>query len=757
MEYKGTIIKVISQKDNWASIKVKINNGQQITAAGKIVGALEGQPIIMEGEIFIHPIYGEQINVKSSYIEPAKGENGIIAYLSSGLIKGVGNSLAKRIVNMFGDKTLTVIETEPEKLKLVNGISDKKLVSIVNSHDKNRYYSVLYNKLNGKITPLQASKIIDKYGKDSLKIIEKNPYVLIYTIDGFGFKKVDAIAKASGIAYDSPNRVGAALVFILKQISDSEGHCYATSETLSVKALDLLIETPDFLDKKTISYILRKADEWDNIKDDYAKSHKLSVSKINQVSEWLKKRNDMIDKLADAIIKESEAGRLVIDGADIYYNKIFEAETTAAKIIAEMCKMKPVKNVSDNSIKQAIHRVETSEGYALEDEQINAVTASLKSRLFVITGGPGRGKSTIIRTIIEAWNDDDTVILCAPTGKAAQRMKEITGHNAETVHHTISHPPLQSCLVVCDEASMLDIELACHLLEWARGCSLIFVGDVDQLPSVGPGSFFRNLLESKHIAAMKLVKGHRNSGAIAQNAERINEGQQLKKFIFDKSFKFISCDDSNIKDVIIKEYLRMRDLYGEKNVCILAPMKDKTGSAVSVLNEAIRNIVNPLTPSSPQLEGCKFREGDRVMQTKNMADKEVRDAYGGYSTGIYNGDCGIIIRIDEDENELLIQFDDGRIATYEKYETEDLIFAYAMTIHKSQGSEYMGVIIALTKGHNIMLRRRLLYTAATRARTEEVLVGEEEAFNDAAKNKIAFILGDLVRNTKLLQRIEENI
>lgn len=756
MEYKGTVKKIYSQKDNWASILLSTKSGT-LKAAGAIIGITEGQNVVIEGSIVNHPTYGEQIKVKECRIEITKGTEGIVAYLSSGLIKGVGDALARRIVKEFGEDTLKVIETEPEKLKKVNGISDKKLDTIVASHLKNNAYSILYNRLGGKITPHQAAKIIEKYGSDCIKVIEKNPYSLIYTIDGFGFKKVDSIAKASGLPDDSLERAGAAVVYILKQMSESDGHCYAPSEIVQEKTLDLLVNPPDCLDSKQIHDLLKKANDWDKIKDDYCTKHKLPATAEKEITDWFNKRDSMVNKLADAIVTEAEAGRLAIDEKDIYYSKIFKAEKEAGKIIAELCKKHPVKIVTKHDIQKAIKKVEFTEGYVLEQEQTDTITACLKNRIFVITGGPGRGKSTIIKTIIEAWNDDDTIELCAPTGKAAQRMKEVTGREAETVHRKIRYPSRRNCLIICDEASMLDIELGRDLLEWGKMCNIVFVGDADQLPSVGPGSFFKNLVESKYVPTMKLIKGHRNFGSIAYNAECINDGQTMKKFTFDKASKFIPSDDSEIQDVIIREYLRMRDEYGEKNVTILAPMKDRTGSAVNVINEKIRNMVNPLRPGSPQLAGCKFRENDRVMQTKNMADKEVRLSNGTYGSGVYNGDCGTIQSISEEDNELTILFDDGRLAVYEKHETEDLILAYAMTIHKSQGSEYKGVIIALTKGHNIMLRRKLLYTAVTRAKTEVVMVGEMEAFDNACKNKIAYILGDLVRNTKLLQRIEENM
>jgi len=757
MEYRGTIKKVIGQKEDWASVLITLEKGGSIKAAGIIPGASEGQKLVLDGEVKIHPIYGEQVTIKSCKTEVAHGTSGIVAYLSSGLIKGVGDSLAKRIVQMFGENTLAVIEKEPQKLKAVSGISDKKLDNIVQSHAKNNTFSLLYDRLGGKITPHQAAKIIDKYGSNSLKVIEKNPYSLIYTIDGFGFKKADGIAKATGLAYDDPARVGAAVVYVLKQLSESDGHCYGTSDIVQIRTLDLLVDAPKFLETRQINDLIKKADDWNDIKNTYCKTKKLTDEHQMEITSWLDKRNAMLEKLADAIVSEAEAGRLVIDGADIYHAKIHEAETQSAKLIAEMTTKKTVKIISDHDINQAIHRVEASEGYVLEEEQTNTVAASLKSRIFVITGGPGRGKSTIIKTILEAWGDEDTVDLCAPTGKAAQRMKEITGCEAETVHKKIFLPPNRGHLIICDEASMLDIELGRDLLEWGRMCNIIFVGDVDQLPSVGPGSFFKNLVESRFVPTMKLIKGHRNFGSIAKNAERINEGQPVKKYTLDNAFKFLQADDASIQKVIIDEYLRMRTAFGEKSVCILAPMKDRTGSATNALNEAIRNMVNPLKPNSPRLEGCKFREGDRIMQTKNMASKEVIDPNGFPTTGVYNGDCGTIQNINEEENELTILFDDGRLAVYEKHETEELILSYAMTIHKSQGSEYKGVIVALTKGHNIMLRRRLLYTAVTRAKLEVACVGEEEAFNDAARNKIAQVLGDLYRNTKLLQRIEENL
>lgn len=754
MKYKGVIDKVFYNNGNWSSIRVKLNNGKSINCSGKIVSPIVGYDIEMNGDIIDDPVYGQQLKISDSKVKKSSKKAGIIAYLASGLIKGVGESYAKKIVDHFKENTLFVIENEPEKLKEIPGISNKKMTDIYESHKKNNIFCSLYEFLGGKITVYQASKIIEKYGDESLKKIKVNPYILIYEIDGVGFKKADAIAKASGISEYNIDRVSSGVIYLLKELSETNGHCYAPADLIQEKALDLLVSSPEFLNEKIIKDIYNDNGLWKTSKKEFLKKFKLFDFHLEKIENWLIARDNMVHKVAEALYILRDKSQIIIEGSDIYWKKLYDAEVNIAKIVTDLCNRNPIKDIPEKKLEKAIEYIEKSEGYSLEDEQKQAAKESVKNRLTVITGGPGRGKSTIIKTIIKMWDDDNSVILCAPTGKAAQRMREITGLKAETIHRAKINPTPYNCLVVVDEVSMVDIILANEFLEWAKYCNIVLVGDADQLQSIGPGSFFLSLINSHIVPTVKLVKGHRNFGSIAKNSELINNGMTMKDYIFNDFFHFIPCEDNLIQDAIIKEYMNMVSKYGVKNVCILAPMRARTNSAVNTLNTVIRDIVNPYKSHSPKLPGCKFREGDRVMQTKNMYNKYSIDSKGEIKLGVFNGDCGIVSKIDEDENTLEVYFDDDRTVVYDRHEVDELVLAYAMTIHKSQGSEYEGVIVVHSKGHYIMLRRELLYTAVTRAKTEITLIGDKSAFNNAALNTVAQMLGENVRYTKLKERIE---
>ena len=756
MKYSGHIEQVYFTNQNWSSIRVKLNTGKRINAAGKITNPIVGYNIKITGEFKVDPKFGPQISVSDSKVIKAKSDTGIIAYLSSGLIKGVGESLARRIVKAFGEDTLKIIENEPERLQEVSGIKEKKMQSIVESHTRNNVFSELYEFLDGQVTVYQASKIIDKYGDDCIRVIRDNPYILIYELDGFGFKKADKIAQAAGVKDDSIHRVSAAIIYVLKTMSESGGHCFATAHELQQQTLDVLIHTPKFVTKTMQRNLFGQENVWEHNRQEVVEEYGLPNWQIEEMDNWMQARNNMVYKIARGIKKLEEAKEIIVDDTNIYWKKLYNAEFFVAKNIAYMCKQEPVKFVSDVDIKTAIYNVEQEEGYALEEEQKKAVVVSMKNRISVITGGPGRGKSTIIKTIIAAWGDNSRVALCAPTGRAAQKMRDITNLPAETIHRMKCKPAPNGHLVVVDETSMVDILLADDLIEWAKDCNLVLVGDADQLPSIGAGSFFRDLIRSDAIPTVKLVKGHRNQGSIARNSMLINKGSQMKDYSFNEDFKFVSAEDSEVQEAIIKEYLRMRNKYGEKEVCVLAPMRQRTSSAVNELNKVLRDIVNPYKRGGRKLSGSTFREGDRVMQIKNNYQKQTRLPHGERLAGVFNGDCGNIKYIDQEDNTVMVEFDNKRTAIYEKYELAELTLAYAMTIHKCQGSEYKGIIIVHSKGHYIMLARSLLYTAVTRARDEVCLIGDRSAFNNAATNRIVAQRGEEIRNTKLRKRIKES-
>ena len=765
MIYEGKIKKVTHDKGNWKRVLfIEKGSTDTIVAVGNIPGAADGLCASLHGEKIIDPNWGEQIKVESAVIETSKDKDGIIAYLTSGFIKGVGPVMAEKIYNKFGMKTMDIINKEPERLLEISGISKKKLDKIIESHESNNIYTELYKILGGQVTAYQANRIIEFYGKKSVEIIKQNPYTLIYDLDGFGFVKADKIAKACGFTDLAPERIGAAIIFILQNLANSKGHCFSSTEAIEDEGIELLNPIPAHiaeLNSRRINLfkaaIRESADVWEDVKDDFYKKWKITDENCDIFNEWMETRNQLLDVFAASILDEVDKGHLIldedpVDGIRIYWKKLYDAEQNVAHILSKLLTQKSIKNIPSNIISKKIDEVEAEQGYDLGSEQKDAIRMGVKNKMCIITGGPGRGKTTIIKTIADIWNDDHAIILCAPTGRASQRMKESTGRNAETIHRTILHDPPENKLIICDESSMLDIQIASKFLSWATKYdnNIIFVGDVDQLPSVGPGAFFRDLIECKLIPTVKLETCYRNSGSIAINAERINKGKSMKNLQIDSNFVFIEKEKAIIQNEILKQYEEMRKTYIEKDICVLSPTKNSS-SGVKQLNDAIRNTYNPYDAKKPQLKDCDFRIGDRVMQTKNNAKKEV-EKDGLIQYGVFNGDCGKIIDLDLDEGLYKIEFDDGRIAYFDKIEMSTFILAYAMTIHKSQGSEYPVVILICNYQHYTMLKRNLLYTGETRAKEKVILIGEKRAVNAAIRDN-----EQILRNTRLKQILRQLI
>lgn len=758
MQYKGIIDKVYYSGQDWSAIYMGVYGKTKkiekyIRASGAISNPIEGFEIEVEGDDYLDPKWGIKFNVTKSKIKKSSSEAGVLSFLTSNLIKGIGPAVAKRIYDAFGKNSLKVIEEEPEQLLKIKGIKKKTLDKITKSYQESVGYFKVYEALNGKITPNQARKLMDKYGGDTVKILKKNPYRIIYELDGFGFLKADEIAKASGVPMDSLMRVGAALIYILKTKSESDGHCYIDTGTLQLEGIRLLVPFPLILSNKMTQVKLEKemeleADNWDTKKLDIISKYSLNKSDIQDIEEWIKVREHYIDVMANALYAEIKAKRIVYEETidAIYWSSLYKAECSCAENIAFMVTQRPVKEIPRTWADAAIKNIEFETGYELGIEQKEAIYKSLRNRLSIITGGPGRGKTTIIRAIIDAWNDDENVILCAPTGRAAQRMKEATGHEASTLQSLVGME-LEDKLVIIDESSMIDILLGQSAFELARDCNLVFVGDVDQLPSIGAGNFFADMIRSGIIPTTVLKTGYRNEGSISVNAERINAGKGLKYMDFDENFEMIETSKEQVVAKILQTYQELLKTYTLKDVCIICPMRKRSQSGTESLNRVIRDAINPFKKNMKVIEKLDFRPGDRVMNTQNNKKKLVYKA-GHTEEGVFNGDCGIIKYIDPEENEVEIEFDDGRIGVFDPLEMQTFVLAYAITIHKSQGSEYQALIIVLNKEHYIMLQRNLLYTAVTRGKTQVKIIGEAQAFNWAVNNT-----DYKLRNSQLRQRI----
>ena len=715
MQIKGTIASVRYSKENFSIITLEDDDrhekGALIACKGSIVNPVPGVKLILEGDWLEDPKWGLQFNVRSSRMDAEMSREGMIAYLSSGYIKGVGEKTAELIVDKFGKETMSVIEFEPERLVEIPRITGEKAKTISEMFKATRVYMDIYDLFGNNITDFQVRAIYDRYGPLSVKKIQENPYQLIHDIDGFGFKRVDAIALSYGIPKDSPKRIGAAISFFLQENS-VKGHCYSTVLAVEAGMEELLGMAVDS------------------------------------------------SLLASVLKKEINEGHFVyeMDGDRLYLPAIYSAEVYCGEQVFRMLNQLPPRTTDDCCISSAISAAEAAYGFELEEQQKRAVIQALKNRLCVITGGPGTGKTTIVRAILKAYTGK--VFLVAPTGKASRRMSEVSsGAKATTIHRLLmdfqanpdDYEDVRG-LIIADEASMLDIHLAAKLLKFAEktDSSLVLLGDIDQLPPIGPGSFFMDLVRSPVIPVIRLQLSHRQQGKIAINAKKINSGEGPHALLEDDKFRWVKIGgDGDAQEKVLEEYYALVEEYGVENVCCLCPMRKDTSKKTDgpskrvvsdTLNKIIRDKLNPPDPTQLTIKGCGWRLHDRVMQTQN-----------NYRMGVFNGDCGTIVEIDVFDKLIYVMMDDGRRVAYSVPDSQQLVLAYAMTIHKSQGSEYKAVVVAQCKEHYIMLQRNLLYTGVTRAREKVVLVGDTRSISIAVGNVPA-----MQRNTLLKLRIRRS-
>lgn len=634
-----------------------------------------------------------------------KDEDAIKAYLCSKMFKGIGPSLAEKIVNKFGTDTLKVLELYPERLLEVEGIGEKKYAQMMEGYKKNEGLEQLVMFLSSyNVSIKKILKIYEKYGDESVKMISKNPYSLCDDIDGFGFVTADIIAHKVGIAYDAYPRLRAGIIHLLKEAANLEGHLYLPAKELHDRFFKLF--------------------EKSNLKE-----HRYKEVLFNMI------RN------AD-IIKEDEH-------TAIYLPEYYKTE----KYVSHKTRQLISEGDTISKLDQYITEVQAENKITYAEKQIEAIKMlNCGSSFYIITGGPGTGKSTIIKAIVGILKKDNKnikIAMAAPTGRAAKRMEEATGHPASTIHRLLEYNPhtgftrnaenpLDCDVLIIDESSMIDIFLFSNLINAIqRGTRLIMVGDIDQLPPVGAGYVFRDLIHSGSVPVVQLNRVFRQGegSAIKVNAQNIRNGEiklEQKKGQFETMLHFKSGEQEEIQSTIIKEFNRalaeeFKKSYKKHplyNVQILTPMR-KGLLGVNALNKKLQAICNPKTPGTQELvfkgkeEDTIFRVGDKVMQIVNDYDKEV-----------FNGDLGMITDIKNTENTstLYVEFEDGKIVEYDKTEVrENLVLAYATTVHKSQGSEYNQVIAITSTAHYFMLQRNLLYTAVTRAKERVVLIGDYKA------------------------------
>ena len=657
--------------------------------------------------------YGMQLQVEQWHEIVPRTKGGVEGYLASGLIKGIGPATAAQIVSRFGVETLDILQNHPERLLEIKGITEGKLEDIKTSYAESRMLQDLMTLLSPfKITPKTAQKIYQYFGPASVDILKKSPFELCQ-VSGFGFLRVDAIVQKNGGDLHDPMRIKGALFWALEDSKGSKGHLFLTSEVLRKEALRVL-------------------------------NAKIPIPSLRLHEQ------EVIDVLQNMILH----GEIVAVSEKIYLPRVFAQEDETARQIA----MRVVEPSTPERIEQILERVKREMGLALSSKQEAAVHAAYRHNLSIITGSPGTGKTTVLKTILEVYRrlyPNGEIVLMAPTGRASRRMAESTGvDKARTLHSGLglaseeedvrrsnTQEPLSADLIIVDEFSMVDMWLANKFFSRIKeGARIVLVGDPDQLPSVGAGNVFRELIDCGLITVTVLDQIFRQSkdSLIAYNAKFINEGNT--KLYYGQDFIFMASDNqTEAAERIVSRYCREIEESGIDRVQILSPFRSEGAASAEQLNEAIREVVNPFRSAEDEIKvGVKvFRVNDRIMQTKNTAK-------------VSNGDLGFIryIRNDEKGAHVGLDFGAGREMEYSIEDMVNLDLAYATTIHKAMGSEYETVIMPLLKAHTVMLYRNLLYTGITRAKKRVILIGQKQVlFMAIHRNEIG------KRNTLLGERI----
>ncbi len=732
MALVGTIEDIVYRNEENGYTVARLEKDDSIvTIVGKFIDIQVGAMVSLEGK-FEKTKYGVQYAFDTYEISMPKSLEGIEKYLGSGLIRGVGPITARKIVEKFGKDTLDILEYSPQKLAQISGISDKKAVEIGFSFKEHReVQNTIIFLQNFNITTNMALKIYNVYKEKTTEIVKTNPYKLVEDVDGIGFLTADRIAQNSGIPQDSLFRIRAGLIYVLKTNCERNGNTYLPKSMLMDEASKAL-ELP------------------------YEECEEKFIQAFDSLT---------LDRTA-VVLWQDNVEIVMLSKYYYYENAIAQKLVWLANCQQE----------NDVDLTCEIENFERRNNIKFHEEQKNAVVGAIKNGVFVITGGPGTGKTTIIKCIVEILsNAQKKVALSAPTGRAAKRMTDSTGTEAKTIHrllevnqiqqdqsyfvHNESNPLRYDCVIV-DEVSMVDVSLMCSLLKaLPRDCKLILVGDKDQLPSVGAGNVLSDILKSEIIKYCMLTKIYRQEekSLIITNAHLINEGKM--PFIDNTSMDFFfesKNDPELIKNTIVNlvttrlpQYLKI----DSQQIQVLAPLKAGV-CGIENLNKELQEKINPPAPNKRQLDfgHTIFREGDKVMQMSNNYDLEWKK-HGRFADeigqGVFNGDIGSILTIDTQTGEVVVEFEDGRICLYTRPDLVDLSLSYAITIHKSQGSEFDVVIIPAISGPSIILTRNLIYTAVTRAKKMVVIVGEKQYLHRMVANKYTATRFTLLKNLLL--------
>ena len=736
---EGYVDHIIYQnRDNGYTVACLVSQGEEITCVGNFRFLNEGETIRVRGVYTTHPSYGRQFSVSSYESVIPQDSLAMERYLGSGAIKGIGAALAARIVRKFGEDTLRIIEEEPERLAEVKGISERKAREIGEQVEEKADLrrAMMFLQQYG-ISQNLGMKIYRQYGQEMYRVLKENPYKMAEDIPGVGFKIADEIAARVGIHTDSDYRIRSGILYILLQAS-GEGHIYLPKEVLLKRGRELL-----------------------GVKEEYMEKHLADLSIDRKIVVREIKREGM----------ESQTG--------IYASQYYQIELHVAQMLHTLNLQ---DSVQEDVLEEKIKRIQKASRIELDEKQQEAVRECVKNGLLVITGGPGTGKTTTINAIIRYFEMEDLdICLAAPTGRAAKRMTETTGYEAKTIHRLLeltggpeqaqenirfernAQNPLEADVIIIDEMSMVDLPLMHALLSAiVPGTRLILVGDVNQLPSVGPGSVLKDIISSGCFPVVELVKIFRQASQsdIVVNAHKINQGVPVILDNKSRDFFFLKRYDANvIISIVITLIQKKLPGYVEASpyeIQVLTPMR-KGLLGVERLNGILQQYLNPPSKEKKEREHGQglFREGDKVMQIKNnyQLEWEIRGNYGipvEKGVGVFNGDTGVIREINEFAETITVEFEEKRFAEYSFKQLEELELAYAITIHKAQGSEYPAVVIPLLQGPRMLMNRNLLYTAVTRARKCVTLVGDEKTFYEMENNKM-----EQSRYTALDVRIKE--
>jgi len=704
-------------------LNYKDDDDSIITCTGHFPDLHEGENIKITGSFVNNPRFGWQLAVTHAEKTAPSTLAAIEKYLGSGVIKGIGARMAARIVARFGTETLDVLEDDPERLSEIKGISLKKAIEFTEAfHAQTEIRQVMIFLHEYGISPVYAKKIYKVYKAATIETVKQNPYKLADDIDGIGFKKADAIAFRLGISRDAPERISAGVRFILWEASN-DGNCYISASQLIAQSVELLGTEASLIDNEMVRM-----------------------------------------QLARLIIREKDPEDP--ENTLIFLSSLYYAEVAVARRLTALAAAHRQKDTKADDVIAQVAALERETKMELSCGQRQAITSALTEGVLIITGGPGTGKTTAINTLIALLEHRGLkVLLAAPTGRASKRMSEATGRESKTVHRLLEvtyisedsrrqvfnkneDDPLETDVLIVDEASMLDIILAHSLLKAVtEGTRLILVGDVDQLPSVGAGNVLKDIITSDAVAVVRLTEIFRQAAesAIITNAHKINQGKYPELNQKDNDFFFVKRSQQEdvvgaVLDLVTKrlpEYIGCESFH---DIQVLTPMR-KSALGVSGLNGLLQARLNPPGNGKKEREFGQtiFREGDKVMQIRNNYDATWavfdKDGYlDAEGEGVFNGDMGIIESIDEDGGSLTVLFDDNRQVVYDFTQLEELELAYAVTVHKSQGSEYRAVVMPVFSGPPMLLTRNLLYTAVTRAKELCVLVGIPESLHRMVDN-----------------------